>query len=94
MTPKLKKAKLKKTGVRTGRIARLQASVSDELFRLAEENAGAESRWNRPRKQRISLRVDCEVVDWFKSKGPGYQTRINRILRTVMVESKKRAGGK
>ena len=54
--------------------------------------AGAESRWNRPRKRRISLRVDTEVVDWFKSKGPGYQTRINRILRRVMVEGKKRAG--
>jgi uncharacterized protein (DUF4415 family) len=31
-------------------------------------------------------------VDWFKSKGPGYQTRINRILRKVMVEGKKRRG--
>jgi len=96
MTFKPKKAKHKNAGPRTGRIARLQASVSmeEELLRLAEESAGAESRWNRPRKQRISLRVDCEVVDWFKSKGPGYQTRINRILRTVMVESKKRMGEK
>ena len=99
MTPKSKKAKHKKTGLRSGRtglrrgrIARLHASVpvEDELFRLADEKAGPESRWNRPRKQRISLRLDCEVVDWLKSKGPGYQTRINRILRTMMVESKKR----
>jgi len=94
MTRKPKRAKGKKTGLRRGRIARLRASVENELFRLAEENAGAESRWNRPRKQRISLRVDCEVVDWLKSKGPGYQTRINRILRRVMVESKKRMGDK
>ena len=106
MTPKPKRAKGKKTGLRrarsektglrTGRIARLRASASveDELFRLAEENAGPESRWNRPRKQRISLRVDREVVDWFKSKGPGYQTRINRILRRVMMEGKKRMGEK
>jgi len=96
MTPKRMSAKHKNTRLRTGRIARLHASVSveDELLRLAEENAGSESRWNRPRKQRISLRVDCEVVDWFKSRGPGYQTRINRILRTVMVESKKRMGGR
>jgi len=92
----LRRAKGKKAGLRTGRIAllRASASVEDELFRLAEEDAGAESRWNRPRKQRISLRVDCEVVDWFKSKGPGYQTRINRILRRVMVEGKKRTGEK
>jgi len=96
MTPKRMNARHKNTRLRTGRIARLHASVSveDELLRLAEENAGSESRWNRPRKQRISLRVDCEVVDWFKSRGPGYQTRINRILRTVMVESKKRMGGR
>jgi len=96
MTAKRKKVKGKKTGLRVGRIGRLRASASDEdeLFGLAEEAAGAESRWNRPRKQRISLRVDCEVVDWFKSKGPGYQTRINRILRRVMVEGKKRTGGK
>ncbi len=92
MTSKPKRAKGKKTGLRRGRIARLRASVSveDELLRLAEEDAGSELRWNRPRKQRISLRVDREVVDWFKSKGPGYQTRINRILRRVMVEGKKR----
>ena len=59
---------------------------------LAEEEGGADVRWNRPRKQRVSLRVDTEVVDWFKSKGRGYQTRINRILRRVMMEGKKRTG--
>ncbi len=96
MTSKAKRTKGKKTGFRTGRIARLRASASveDELFRLAEENAGSEARWNRPRKQRISLRVDCEVVDWFKSKGPGYQTRINKILRRMLVEGKRRMGEK
>ena len=70
----------------------LRASVEDDLLLLAEEDEGAEARWSRPRKRRVSLRVDTEVVDWFQSKGPGYQTRINRILRRVMVEGKKRAG--
>jgi len=79
---------------RRGRIAGLRASVEDEVLRLVEENVEVESRWNRPRKQRLSLRVDCEVVDWFKSKGPGYQTRINRILRRVMVEGKRSMGEK
>jgi len=36
--------------------------------------------------------VDTEVVDWSKSKGLGYQTRINRILRRVMMEGKTRTG--
>ena len=88
MTVKTKKTKRRMPRAR--RIARLQGSVEDDLIWLASAETGAEARWNRPRKQRISLRVDCEVVDWFKSKGPGYQTRINRILRRVMMEGKKR----
>jgi len=91
MTAKTKKAKRRKARPRRGKVVELRASVEDDLFSLAEEGA-TESRWNRPRKRRISLPVDTEVVDWFKSKGPGYQTRINRILRRVMLEGKKRAG--
>ena len=89
MTAKRKKAKRRKARPRPGLI-RLHASVEDDLLVLAEEEVSAEARWNRPRKRRISLRVDAEVVDWFKSKGAGYQTRINRILRRVMMEGKKR----
>lgn len=33
------------------------------------------------RKAAISLRMDPEVLDWFKAQGPGYQTRINTVLR-------------
>ena len=34
-----------------------------------------------PSKASISLRVDQDVLEWFKAKGPGYQTRINAVLR-------------
>ncbi len=34
-----------------------------------------------PPKAAISLRVDVDVLGWFKAQGPGYQTRINAILR-------------
>ena len=94
MTVKNKKSKRKKARTRPGRVGALRASVEDDLLSLADQKMGAESRWNRPRKKRISLRVDVEVVDWFQSKGPGYQTRMNRILRKVMMEGKKRMGGK
>ena len=40
------------------------------------------------RKAAISLRVDPEVLDWFKVQGPGYQTRINSILRAYMEASR------
>lgn len=38
----------------------------------------------RPVKQQITLRLDADVVAWFKASAPGgrgYQTRINRVLR-------------
>jgi len=34
-----------------------------------------------PPKASVSLRIDRDVLDWFKAQGPGYQTRINIILR-------------
>ena len=38
----------------------------------------------RPVKQQLTLRLDADVVAWFKNRattGEGYQTRINRALR-------------
>jgi uncharacterized protein (DUF4415 family) len=32
-------------------------------------------------KASVSLRIDVDVLDWFKSRGTGYQTRINAVLR-------------
>ena len=29
----------------------------------------------------VSLRVDADVLEWFKAQGPGYQTRMNAVLR-------------
>jgi uncharacterized protein (DUF4415 family) len=34
-----------------------------------------------PSKSSISLRVDQDVLEWFKAQGTGYQTRINTVLR-------------
>lgn len=38
-------------------------------------------------KASISLRVDADVLEWLKSQGPGYQTRINAILRAFKEAS-------
>jgi uncharacterized protein (DUF4415 family) len=37
-----------------------------------------------PNKETITIRVDADVLDWFKGHGPGYQTRINLVLRRYM----------
>jgi uncharacterized protein (DUF4415 family) len=36
------------------------------------------------RKSSISLRVDSDVLEWFKSQGRGYQTRINAVLKAYV----------
>ena len=37
-----------------------------------------------PSKQPVTLRLDSDVLTWFKSQGAGYQTRINKLLRRYM----------
>ena len=40
------------------------------------------------KKSLLSLRVDTEVVSWFRSQGPGYQSRMNALLRAYMEAHK------
>jgi uncharacterized protein (DUF4415 family) len=45
-----------------------------------------------PKKKAISIRVDEDVLDYFKTEGAGYQRRINAVLRFYMQQKhKKRA---
>jgi len=43
----------------------------------------------RPIKKPVTLRLDADVLAWFKRQGRGYQTRINRALRKVMMGDRK-----
>jgi uncharacterized protein (DUF4415 family) len=42
-------------------------------------------------KRAISLRVDEDVLAWFRSLGPRYQTRMNAVLRAYMKRTAPRA---
>jgi len=41
------------------------------------------------RKKTISIRLDEDVLDYFKSEGDGYQRRINAVLRSYMQQKAK-----
>lgn len=67
-------------------------------LRASAEESGREGRWSpemgkmyKPLKKRVTLRLDADVLAWFKKPGHGYQTRINRALRGVMTEKRKRS---
>ena len=56
--------------------------LGDEFFRNAELTV--------PAKQSVTMRHDTDVLTWFKSQGQGYQTRINKLLRTYMETQEQR----
>jgi uncharacterized protein (DUF4415 family) len=51
---------------------------------LLDWSGAVVGRFYRPVKQSVTLRLDADVLDWLRSQGPGYQTRINRLLRSIM----------
>ena len=57
--------------------------LSDEFWQKAMRNP-----FYKPTKQSTTVRVDSDVLFWLKSKGKGYQTRINKILREAMLKER------
>ncbi len=39
-----------------------------------------------PRKAQLTIRVDSDVLEWYRKQGRGYQARINALLRAYMQE--------
>ncbi|PXX42580.1 BrnA antitoxin family protein [Undibacterium pigrum] len=52
------------------------AELGEDFFQRAELRA--------PAKQTVTIRLDSDVLEWFKEQGQGYQTRINQLLRVYM----------
>ncbi len=47
-------------------------------------------KYYRPVKQLLSVRLDADLIDWFKASGSGYQTRINAALREFVLRHQTR----
>lgn len=55
--------------------------MTAEMFAKAIARKGLQP---LPRKHQLTLRLDADVLEWFKGLGKGYQTRINELLRAYM----------
>jgi uncharacterized protein (DUF4415 family) len=76
------------------------ASLTDEEIEAAVRDdpdaAPLDVDWSQavlvvpPRKKAISIRVDPDVLDYFKKEGAGYQRRINAVLRSYVEQKQKR----
>ena len=67
--------------------AEIDASIADDPDWDEEAWSGAVVVVTK--KQPISIRVDEDVLDFFKKQGAGYQKRINAVLRSFMNASRK-----
>ncbi len=88
---KIGKSGGKKTG-KGHKIGSLKASAAGRgvMSAKAREWMAEAGRFFKPLKKPVTLRLDADVIAWFKARGRGYQTRINRALREVMMAERKR----
>lgn len=84
---------------------RVDALSDEEIARTAEADPDVvpvmnekewlhSARWIMPAtggKEAVSIRLDRDVLEWFRAQGPRYQSRINAVLRAY-VRARERAG--
>ena len=78
------------------RVARTTDADIEAQTRGADDAPMTDEEWARakvmrPDKVAVGLRLDGDVLRWFKARGKGYQTRINAVLRRYM-EAQRKAG--
>jgi len=55
--------------------------------------SGAEiGKFYRPVKKQVTLRIDADVLEWFRTQGDKYQTAVNKALREHMMRGRRRVG--
>ena len=64
---------------------------TSDLPEVDDFSDAVRGRFYRPVKQQITLRLDADLLAWFRSQGGKYQTQINAALREYM-DSHRKAG--
>jgi len=90
------KKRVVKRGKASRKIGKIHAS---DAKRSSDKSRGAArylpedlAAMYRPVKKPVTLRLDADVLAWFQRGGRGYQTRINKALRQVMVVERRSRG--
>ena len=66
---------------------------TSDIPEMTDEQWANARRYVRPVKQPVTIRLDAEIVGWFKEHAGDrpYQTEINRVLRQHVADAKRRA---
>jgi uncharacterized protein (DUF4415 family) len=57
---------------------------TSDIPEITDWSGAQVGRFYRPIKQPVTIRLDADVVAWFKEKAPQYQTAVNKVLRDYM----------
>jgi uncharacterized protein (DUF4415 family) len=68
----------------------IKASIANDPDWSNDWNWGEAVLVMPPKKKAISIRVDEDVLDYFKEEGAGYQRRMNAVLRSYMQQKKRK----
>ena len=91
-------ADIQMTPARKRRLAKLAAlpdstidysdipELDESFFKHAIRNP-----YYRPVKEELTVSLDADVVAWLRRQGEGYQTRLNQVLRKVMLEDARKS---
>jgi uncharacterized protein (DUF4415 family) len=65
---------------------------TDDIPEVQDWSAAVRGQFYRPIKQRLTLRIDADIIDYFRKRAPGggYQTAMNRALRASMLRDLRR----
>ena len=80
--------------------ARALAALNDadidlsDMPEVTDWSRAERGKFHRPVKQQLTLRLDADLIDWFKVRAPagGYQTSINQALRRFVEAQQRKAG--
>lgn len=70
--------------------ARVDAMTEEELEASIDFNEEGHVDWSKvdtdmpSAKKQLTVRFDEDVIEWFRAQGPGYQTRMNQVLRSYV----------
>ncbi|HXJ05891.1 MAG TPA: BrnA antitoxin family protein [Candidatus Acidoferrum sp.] len=57
---------------------------TSDIPEITDWSKAVVGKFYRPIKSPVTIRLDADVLAWLKRSGPGYQTRINALLRQAM----------
>ena len=81
---------------RSAELSYLEALADEDIDlsdapEITDWSNAVRGKFYRPEKQAVTIRLDSDVVAWFKASEPKYQTAVNRVLRDYMVSHLKSA---